>query len=127
MRSIFSIAFLFFTLTIFCQNNLCANFKTGTFKYSNSKYSEWIVKRTDSIQIETNSKTGVIIHSLVEWKSDCEYTLTCKSVSKSDLENIIGKVFRVIITETFDDRYKCVSKSNDIQLEDLELEMVRIK
>ncbi len=127
MRIKFSIIIMLFTWTIFCQNNSCLNFKTGEFIYSNPEYSDWKITRTDTIQIENNSKTGIEIRSSINWISDCSYTLTCKSVSVPSLKNIIGKVFKVSIVETFNDGYKCISKRNDVQTKDMFLEMIKIK
>lgn len=127
MRINFSIIILLFTSTLFCQNKSCLQFKTGEFIYSNSEYADWIIKRTDSIQIETNTKTGIEVRSSINWISDCSYTLTCNSVNSSNLKNIIGKVFKVSITETFTGRYKCISKRNEVQYKDLFLEMIKTK
>lgn len=115
------------TLTLFSQNSSCLDFKIGEFKFLNPNYSEWTITRNDSIQTEINSKTGVEIRSLIKWQSDCVYTLTCKSISKPELKNAIGKVFEISIIKTHNNGYTCISKSNDIQLQDLELEMIKIK
>jgi hypothetical protein len=127
MRFFFSITFQLFTLALFCQNTTCLNFRTGQYKYANSEYAEWTVKRTDSTQIEISSKTGMEIYSIVKWKSDCSYTLTCKKVLNPNRQDLIGKVFEISIIETLPDRYKCISKSNEIQSNNLYLEMIRIK
>lgn len=127
MKTYLTVISLLVTLTVFCQNSSCKDFKTGKFKYSNPKYAAWTISRTDSVQVEINSKTGTEITSQVEWKSDCNLKLTCKSVSKNNMKHAIGHVFEIYIYETFNDGYKCISKSNDIQLEDLELEMIKIK
>ena len=127
MKNLFFFTLLFTTLTLFCQNIPCSNFKTGEFKYVNPKYSEWIVKRNDSIQVEISNKTGIEIYSLIEWNSDCEYKLTCNGVLNSNKKNIIGKIFIVSIKETYLDSYKCHLKSIDPQLKDYELEMIKIK
>ncbi|WP_298343417.1 hypothetical protein [uncultured Algibacter sp.] len=127
MRINFSIIVLLFSSTLFCQNTSCLEFKTGKYIYSNPEYTNWTITRTDSTQIETNNKTGIEIISTIDWISDCSYILTCKSVSTTNLTNIIGKVFHVSITETSKERYKCVSKRNDVQPKDLFLEMIKIK
>lgn len=130
MRLLLSIILSIFTWILFCQNKPCSYFKTGEFKYSNSEYAEWTIIRTDSIQIEVSSKSGTEIYSLIEWKSDCEYTLTCEKVLNSNsnqYDEAVGKVFNVFITETLYDRYKCNSKSNENQINELKLEMIKTK
>ncbi|WP_298556742.1 hypothetical protein [uncultured Algibacter sp.] len=112
---------------MFSQNIDCSSFKIGEFKYVNPKYSEWKITRTDSLQIEISSKTGIEIHSLVNWKSDCEYVLTCTKVLYSNPENILGQIFTVFITETYSDRYRCISKNTDTKIQDLELEIIKVK
>lgn len=127
MRINFIIILSLSSLTLFCQNNSCVDFKIGEFKFLNPNYSEWTITRNDSIQTEINSKTGVEIKSVIKWKSECVYTLTCKSVSKPELKNAIGKIFEVSIIKTYNNGYTCISRSNDIQLKDLELEMIKTK
>lgn len=126
MRLYISLFFLLFTWTGFSQISPCTNFKTGEYKYANPKYAEWTVKRNDTIQVETSSKTGIKIYSLIEWKTDCQYKLTCNKVLNSDRKNIVGKVFIISITDTFIDRYKCISKSTDPTIKDYELEMIKM-
>lgn len=127
MRSLLSILISLFATTIFSQDISCSNFKIGKFKYANPQYSEWSISRTDSVQIETNTKTGIEIYSSVKWESECYYILTCIKVLNSDSKNIVGKIFRVSITETYKDYYKCISKSDDTQFQDLKLQMVKIE
>lgn len=111
----------------FSQNTPCSTFKIGEFKYSNPKYSEWTIKRNDSIQVEISSKTGIEIYSLIKWKSDCEYILTCNDVlNTNNKDDIIGKTYIITIKDTYLDRYKCLSKSTNTEGK-LELEMIKIK
>lgn len=127
MRFIFSTILLLSFFTISAQNKTtCLDFKTGKFKYSNPEYSEWSVTRNDTIQIETSTKTGFTVYSKIDWKTDCEYTLTCQRIENSDLK-VIGKVFKTQITEVFENRYKCILKSNDFKKDDLHLEMIKIE
>lgn len=120
---------LFLAITAFGQSTPCSTFKTGEFKYSNPKYSEWTIKRNDSIQVEISSKTGIEIYSLIQWKSDCKYLLTCNNVlNTNNQKNIIGRTFTVTIKDTYPNRYKCLSKSTNTQKNSkLELEMIKIK
>jgi hypothetical protein len=126
MKILFSIALWLTTLFCFSQNKTCKDFKTGVFKYSNPDYAEWTVKRNDSTQIETSTKTNAEIHSLIRWKSDCNYILTCQKILNSNYKNSIGKEFEVLITETSKTSYRCISKKNEVQNQDLELTMIKI-
>ncbi len=121
-----SIIILLLTLSCSAQEKKCADFKVGKFEYSDPRFSEWKVSRTDSTQTEINTKSGIEIYSSIKWKSDCEYVLTYKKVlnSGTDTNDIIGKTIEVEIVETTPDSYTCKSKSDVM---DLELEMVRIK
>lgn len=110
----------------FGQDKTCQDFKIGNFEFANPLYSDWKITRTDSTQIETNSKTGLVIQSDIKWSSACKYVLICKTISNPKLQKAIGKVFEVEIIETFTDRYICLSKSNEVQPEDLKLEMVKV-
>ncbi|MEC3908432.1 hypothetical protein VOI54_15485 [Tamlana sp. 2201CG12-4] len=111
----------------FAQNKSCHNFHTGQFEYTSPKYAEWQVTRTDTTQIETSSKSGLEIYSVISWQSDCEYTLTCSKVSNPDFQKLVGKVFNVTITKTFgDNRYTCISKCKAMEIPDLKLEMVKV-
>ncbi|WP_298499755.1 hypothetical protein [uncultured Algibacter sp.] len=127
MKNIFITALLFATISIFSQNNTCSNFKTGEFKFANPKYSEWIVIRNDSVQVEISNKSGMEIFSSIEWTNDCNFILTCYKVLNADKKNIIGKVFNVTINETYIDSYKCVTNSTNYQMKELELEMIKLK
>ncbi|MGB5418609.1 hypothetical protein [Algibacter sp.] len=127
MRNLISLTILLSSFLIFSQNTPCSNFKTGEFKYSNPIYSEWSITRTDSVQIEINSKSGIQIYSLIEWTNDCEYVLTCTNAQNTNPNNFIGKVFIVTFTNTFSDGYNCISKSTDPQIKSLELEIIKVK
>jgi hypothetical protein len=119
------ITFLFLlTFTSYSQETKCSNFKYGKFKYSNPKYSEWIVVRTDSTQTEKSSISGIEIKSSIEWKSDCEYVLVYKRILNAEAKNMIGNIVRAKIVQTESDRYTCISKD---EKNELELEMIKIE
>jgi len=113
MKKLILPLFLFSFISSYSQENKCNEYRVGEFEYSNPKYSEWKVNRTDSLQIEVNTKSGVEIHSSIKWKSDCKYTLVCKKTVNYDVKDIVGKVFNVEILKILTDRYICISKSND--------------
>ncbi len=126
MKYLCNICLWLTTLSSFSQEKVCNEFRTGVFKYSNPNYTEWTVKRFDSIQIETSNKTGIEIHSSIEWNTDCDYILTCQKVTDAKYQNIIGKAFQIFIVETSNKSYRCISKKNEVQLQDLELTMIKI-
>ena len=124
MRNIFFLLLLVLTIGTYGQDKKCSNFKVGEFKYANPEYSDWQVNRTDSTQIETNTKNGIKIYSFVAWKSDCEYVLTSYKVLNSDSKNIIDRVFNVEIIKTLPNSYICISKNDAI--DDMVLEMIKL-
>lgn len=74
-----SVLFLM-ALTVFgCKsdsgNKNCEDFKTGVFKYEDSKFAQWRVTRTETTQTEVNDSLNISIESKVLWLSDCEFQL----------------------------------------------------
>ena len=119
-------------MTISCKNDKkedlvqvldCSSVKTGTFKYANEAYGEWIITRTDSTSIESSPDTDMKIYSTVKWMSDCEYELHIEDVDKNDNMNVVNETLRVVITDVTDYGYKCISYTNDGPEE---FEMIRI-
>lgn len=120
MKKSVSILLLFISIYSAAQTSTCTNFKTGKFEYSKPIYADWNVIRTDSSQIEINTKTGVEIYNSVKWLNDCDYTLTCEKVENQTdtANNIVGQVYHVKITNVYSNRYTCeaVSDSGDVTL-----------
>ncbi|MEW4922592.1 hypothetical protein [Algibacter sp. 2305UL17-15] len=127
MRKLVVLLFSLFSLVAFGQNKTCQDFKTGKFEYVDTSYADWKVCRTDAVQIETNTKSGLIIYSAVTWISDCEFTLTCTKVSKPKLQHVVGKIFEIEIVKTGNNTYYCISEKNEVQTKDLMLELVKIE
>jgi len=125
MRKLFLILFSMFFLNTYAQDKVCSDFKTGKFKYTKASYAHWEINRTETLQIETNTTTGLVIHNDVKWISDCEFTLTCSKVSQPAYKHAIGKVFRVIIIDTYNDGYSCILVHNEVQPNDLKFKMIR--
>ncbi len=79
------------TITLFCcKSSLdCSRFKNGKFfTYSPVTKDRIIIERTDSLQIETNTKTGYKNKSKIVWNNPCEYDIIEVSNNKSSLDNI---------------------------------------
>ncbi len=123
MKKLILILIINLTLNSCAQEKNCADFKTGTFEYSDEIYSDLKVIRTDSTQTEINTKNGLEMHSSIKWINDCNYVLTITKVLNADLENVIGKTIEVEIVETKTNSYKLKSKSD---AGNLELELKRI-
>lgn len=123
--SLFVTTLLISSISCFAQDTKCTDFKVGTFEYSDPRFSEWKVSRTDTLQIEKSTVSGVEIYSSIKWISDCNYILTYKKVLNTDVDpsDFIGKTIEVKIIKTESDRYTCHSKSDVM---DLEIEMVKV-
>jgi hypothetical protein len=70
------------------QSN-CNNFKQGKFKLSShfdNSYS--IIERHDTIQTETNSKTGQVVTAKVIWTNSCEYELQYQAQTRNSNDTI---------------------------------------
>ncbi len=123
------LAIILFSLGCICtsaQEKKCTTFKVGTFKYSNPLYADWIIKRTETAQVETNKKTGLIIHNEIKWLSECEFDLICTKVSQTQLQHVVGKVFHIQIIETSNSSYTCISRKNEVQDKDMTLEVLKL-
>src|SRR5689334_19062119 len=63
-----------------CKSNNstdCSRFRTGRFElHSEADNSNTIIVRNDSIQSETNDRTGETVKTKIKWPGDCEYELT---------------------------------------------------
>ena len=117
MKRIFCTLFLIIFSTIsYSQKKLCSDFKTGKFEYTNPKFSEWKVTRTDSTQTEISSINGMELKAAIIWKSDCEYVLTYEKTTNLDLKDLIGKKVFVEIFEIENIKFKYHSKLDDMEL-----------
>ncbi|GAL89327.1 hypothetical protein [Jejuia pallidilutea] len=126
MRKLFILLFCICASSTYGQDKTCLDFKTGKFKYENPSYADWQINRTDSIQIETNTATGLVIHNDVNWISNCEFTLTCTKVSQPVYNNAVGKVFKVIITDTSNNGYSCILMPNEVQPNNMKFKMIKV-
>lgn len=111
---------LFFSLTFsftWSQKKKCRELLNGSFIYSDENAKDWIVFRRDSLQIETNSVTGVEIHASIKWTSDCSYMLTYTKILNSNEKNLIFRRINVEITEVKDNIIHYKSISNGVEIE----------
>lgn len=126
MKNILVLALFSMLLSSCAPDTTCVDFKTGVFEYTHPDYKEWKITRTDSLQKEISSKSGVEIISTIAWETDCKYILTYKEIKNSKNTDLLGSKIYVEILETGKNKYTCHSKSESLNL-DLELEMKRIE
>jgi len=86
------------------QEKDCSKFRTGTFKYTDPELKDWIIIRTDSVQIEENANSGRILKGKIKWHSDCQYTLIFNEVIPPT-DHLIGKKVNVDILNTESNTY----------------------
>ncbi|AWX44806.1 hypothetical protein HME9304_01811 [Flagellimonas maritima] len=101
----------------------CNQFKTGTFKYTDSAYDGYIIERNDSIQIETNELKNIKITCTVKWLSDCEFIVT-PIETLNHYEEILNIPINVKIIETENNRFRCKSVSN-YNITEVEMEKIK--
>ncbi len=82
----------------------CEEFKTGKFTYTDEEYSNIIIERNDSLQIER--APDYTIMSKIEWVSECTYTIECYEVANKPNDPRIGTKLTVDILRIEDDKYR---------------------
>jgi hypothetical protein len=58
-----------------CKSFDCSDYKNGKFLIHNPDRSEILVERKDSLQTETDLKTGFRAHVKITWVNFCEYDI----------------------------------------------------
>ncbi len=125
LKKLILISLLFLASISFAQEKKCRDFKTGKFRYFQKDRPELIL-RTDSTQIEINSKTKVEVHSKIEWSSDCSYTMTYVKILNYPREwkHLIGQKILVDIISINKNGYKARARSPRMNMV---IEFVRVK
>jgi hypothetical protein len=100
-----------FSLSISAQSKDCIDIKNGSFKYLDSQSNEFIVQRRDSIQVDSCKSVNFVIHSKINWKSDCEYEMTIYKVNDTLYNPIIGKTFEFKIIKIENDSIRLITKT----------------
>lgn len=118
---IFGLLFLI-NFSAFAQEKKCSDFKIGNFKYSKEEYKKYKVERHNSIQIETDTITGVKMEGSINWKSDCEYELTYTKVSEPKYAKALGQKLKVEIIKITGNTVICKTEGGGITLE---IEMIK--
>lgn len=88
----------------------CSDFKTGTFKYTDSNSLEWIVIRSDSFQTEFNKTNNLKIKGKINWLSECSYSLTYIEVNNNLNDTILGTKIKVDIVDLHKNSYTYIVK-----------------
>lgn len=125
MKKLIVIIVTFLSLSSCAQEKNCIEFKTGNFEYVDKNQPEKIT-RTENLQVETNSKTGIVIHTSIKWTSECSYIMTYEKILNcpEDVSHMIGQKIYVDILETKGDKMKVHAKSERI---DTEIEFIKTK
>lgn len=111
MKKIGIIILLFFSMLITAQEKECFDIKNGKFKYLDSQSNEFIVKRIDSIQVDSCTTVNFVYHSKIHWKSECEYEMTVFKVNDSLYNQILGNVFEFKIMSIENNKIKLKTKT----------------
>lgn len=119
----FSLLISLISISTYSQSKECSNFKVGNFRYSHPDYSKYKVIRTENLQIETDTITGLEIKGTIKWISDCEYELIYSEISDSRFNAIIGQKVTAYITNIEENKIMCKSECMGIKLE---MEMIKI-
>ena len=118
-----SLAFLILT-SLSCgfikKENNCDRFKTGSFLYhyrGDQGDFFFLIERNDSMQTETNEKTGDVSRLRIKWTSDCSYELFFISSTYNLPDSIIRlkklHPLKTTMTSTTNDYYLFESKKDD--------------
>ena len=75
------------------SSNDCDKLKKGKFKlYSKIDNTSWIIDRQDSIQYETNLKTGEVTIMQITWIAQCEYQLLRLNNTEKKGDSLISAI-----------------------------------
>lgn len=95
------------SLSSFSQNATCKDYKTGRFiLHDKETQMHFSIERNDSIQTETNLRSGEVAKFRVGWESDCKYNLQLIEGSQELMDFVKDTILRVEIIEVFEDGYK---------------------
>lgn len=101
---------ILFTLLLTClsssSNADCSDFRTGTYSLKDAEVgTDHLIERTNTIQTETNLKTGTKSIFSVTWINDCEYELTIIEGRDEVMNYFKDKTLVVQITQTTENGY----------------------
>jgi len=93
------VTYLSVTLTACKDYSDCTKIRTGKFYYTTKlKRNKVEVYRSDSVQIETDLVTGLVLRSKINWESNCQYSLRIKILTEDNPDSQNQKYVEVPIT-----------------------------
>jgi hypothetical protein len=99
------------SMTSCSQTKNCKTYRTGKFILIDTQKSlEYTIERNDSIQTETNLKTGQISKYKIDWESECKFSLTIIEGRQELLDFYKNKKLYIEIVEIYTDGYKFSAK-----------------
>ena len=124
-KNILTLIILLLTLSSCAQENNCAEFKTGEFRYAKEGMPEKIV-RTENMQTETNPNDKIVVKTAIDWTSDCKYTMTYIEILNHPkyVSSVIGNKIYCEIVETNGNRIKVHAKSDSM---DEIIELIKVE
>ncbi len=101
------IAIFIWALLPFSTEVKCTEHRTGTFSLKDESLgSDHLIVRTDSIQTETDLKTGAKSKYKVTWVTDCEYELNIIEGGPEIMDFYRDKTLIIQIMDTTKDGYR---------------------
>lgn len=101
-----------FSYTAIGQVKDCSKFKNGTFKMVTEE-GTYILKRTDSLQLEAKTGSDIVMEFIVKWTDSCTYTLfPTENTFKKFPSLPKNGILTVTITETKEKSYLQTTTSN---------------
>ena len=95
------IAIIIWAVMPLSTDNKCSEHKTGTFSLKDEDLgTDHLIERTDSIQTETDLKTGATSRYKVTWVNDCEYQLNIIDGGPEIMDFYRDKTLIIQITNT---------------------------
>jgi len=77
----------------------CTKIRSGKFYYTTKlKRNKVEVSRSDSVQIETDLVTGLVLRSKIHWENNCQYSLRIKILKEINPDSQNQKYIEVPIT-----------------------------
>jgi len=112
---VFAACCMFFLSFTYKRLSDCSKIKNGKFYYYSKKSRDKVdIERFDSLQLETNIKTGLILKSKIFWKNDCRYDMYINALSNAKLDKLDSLIASipasVEIINVQDSFYVCKTK-----------------
>lgn len=95
----------------YAQDLDCSKFRTGTFKYYSSDFTELLtIRPNDSTQIDTYpAPMAMKATSHVKWLSDCKYEFEYYKVDNDKFKALIGIKYTIEILKVRGDTITCAN------------------